>query len=205
MSPAGFSAPPYAVAFQDPETGKIFDRFKPVPPCSPVGEGTIVGSPRELARGRENVVVAGVSWEKEKVFEAVGLERLRRLMVGGCVGSACERVEVRELPLLEEFVVGDDSFTRSMRCDAMSPFTQQDRIRKEKRKLVIAKCPQLARIEIGNGAFSDFSAVTMEDLPQLSRLKVGTAEKKDPFMNRSYAFFGCESFELRGICEETNP
>ena len=151
------------------------------------------------------MVVAGVSWEKEKVFEAIGLERLRRLMVGGCVGSACERVEVRELPLLEEFVVGDDSFTRSMRCDAMSPFTQQDRIRKEKRKLVIANCPQLTRIEIGNGAFSDFSAVRMEELPQLTRLKVGTAEKKDPFVNRSYAFFGCESFELNGSCEETNP
>ena len=39
----------------------------------------------------------------------------------------------------------------------------------------------------------------MEDLPLLQSLRVGTASHKDPYNNRSYAFFGCSDLELTSM------
>lgn len=213
FSDASFTTPPYAFIYQDPTNGRLQERYRCTPTQRPepmnmkeLKRGEIaVTSPPELSRIRENPVVyfcsSGLNTLDSLILQTQ--QRLRRIVIGNSVGKICTIFKITQLSQLESIVIGEDSFTQSQRSDTSNPFTQKDRILKQKSSFIVSSCPLLASVSIGNGSFSDFAFFRMDDLPLLQTLHIGTANHKDTYNNRSYAFFGCIDLELNSIAEAT--
>ena len=223
---ASFSVPPPASLYQDYATGEFIAKYKVTPTQRMDGlEGkdlrrgeVTVATFSELSALREP---SGVYFPAKSFTRNDGngsysmnstnsmnsmnslilqsFQRLRRVIISNHVGSQITTFKLSDLPQLESLHIGEDCFTLSERSDVGNPYSQRDRVMRVRASFVVEHCPLLTEMMIGNNSFSDYPLFRVEDCRLLQSVRVGTADVKDTYNNRSYGFYSCSDLELIGM------
>lgn len=204
FSDIAFNKPPYFSIYQN-KADIHYSLYSQEPtqlPFSDIYEvkstDTVIDSSNRLSslQTSHRVVLQDIDLSSVSSFEYAHLPMLQSLVISHNIGSSCQSFKISDMSSLEQILIGDDCFTICRRCDMKNAFANSDRIAKTRKIFLIADCPLLHTLSIGNNSFTDFSSFTLSNLPLLQTVQIGNSSGMDSYENRSYAFFKCKELQL---------
>ena len=146
----------------------------------------------------EELVVASNSLNTIQTINLSLFGRLRRFIVGDHSCTKCRRLLVAHNSALTTIRIGDYSFSEyGNSLDLL--LSDSNAILRKRKSFLIRDVPQLERVQIGVGSFSDFCEFSVTEAPQLTSIGFGRVGQQEKQRWISCCFFYCSRLFLKGL------
>lgn len=135
------------------------------------------------------LITASNSCNTMKTLNLDLLRYLQRLTIGSGSFRQCRSIILSQLSQLRFIHIGRSSFT-CYGTNLELLLSESSSVRSQRRQLLLSNLKSLEEVVIEEGSFSDYSSVTLTDLPRLRSLIVGKPH------SISCNFFYCDALEL---------